>query len=297
MRMAMTHDYWTALSTLGRAAIDYTAAIAKAHDEGAPPGSDAVIDSLKVLAHLSISFTVQAAIDLGHDAKKFRELERALIVVAVREDESKVALDGSRQQDVHRQPRRKSRGGTRVDLRAHQDQARGLGPEPDRSAERARAQGRSSARDGGARGAPSQEVTMRKIFIIEFGPPPTGPTSPWNPRLLNRMECVNCGWVMSIVDNGGMGVVKAEWHVCSIDKRTVGTRDWRAIVRDAFLDDRDAEAIAIIAEMEPDRLRVPSQLRKALAEAIVQIEHHNREYKHVTADADIERWKKIGDLK
>jgi hypothetical protein len=73
------HDYWTSLSALGRAAIDYTAAIAKAHDAGVPPGSDAVIDSLQALAHLSISFTVQVAIDLGYDVTKLRELERALI--------------------------------------------------------------------------------------------------------------------------------------------------------------------------------------------------------------------------
>jgi hypothetical protein len=79
MKALQTHDYWTALNALGRAAIDYAAEIARAHDAGEPPGSEAVIDGLKALAHLSISFTMQAAIDLGCDATRFRELERALI--------------------------------------------------------------------------------------------------------------------------------------------------------------------------------------------------------------------------
>lgn len=73
------HDYWTALNALGRAALDYTVAVAKAHDEGVPPGSDVVIDSLQALAHLAIAFAVQVAIDLGHDEQKLRELEREMI--------------------------------------------------------------------------------------------------------------------------------------------------------------------------------------------------------------------------
>lgn len=78
MKMA-THDYWTALGALGRAAIDYAADIVKADDAGLAPGSDAVIESLQSLAHLAIAFAIQGAIDLGHDAMKFRTLERELI--------------------------------------------------------------------------------------------------------------------------------------------------------------------------------------------------------------------------
>jgi hypothetical protein len=128
---------------------------------------------------------------------------------------------------------------------------------------------------------------VNKIFIVEFN-------STRDPTIWKRLKCVNCGWDM--IAKGGM-LHDAEQHLCPIGMRTVGIRDWRTIVRDAFLNGHDAEAIAIIAEMEPDRLRVNVQLRNALAEAIAQIEQHNREYKHVTADADIDRWKKIGDLK
>jgi hypothetical protein len=79
MKIPMTHDYLAALSALGRAAIDYAAEIAETDAAGIRPGSDAVIERLQALAHLAISFAVQGAIELGHDAAKFRELERELI--------------------------------------------------------------------------------------------------------------------------------------------------------------------------------------------------------------------------
>jgi hypothetical protein len=79
VRVRQTHDYWTALSALGRAAIDYAAEIAATDAAGIRPGSDAVIERLQDLAHLAIAFAMQGAIDLGHDATKLRELERELI--------------------------------------------------------------------------------------------------------------------------------------------------------------------------------------------------------------------------
>lgn len=130
---------------------------------------------------------------------------------------------------------------------------------------------------------------MSKIFIVELDPTMTSGALRYK-----RVECVDCGSIM-ISQSGTLH--DAERHLCPIDKRTVGVRAWRAVVRDAFLDGHDAEAIAIIAEMEPDRLRVNFQVRAALAEALTEIERHNRDYHHVTPDADIDRWKKIGDLK
>jgi ribosomal protein S3AE len=79
-RVRMSHDYWTALNALGRAAIDYAVEIVRVDDGTRRVETHAaVIERLQSLAHLAISFAMQGAIELEHDATKIRELERQLV--------------------------------------------------------------------------------------------------------------------------------------------------------------------------------------------------------------------------
>jgi hypothetical protein len=134
---------------------------------------------------------------------------------------------------------------------------------------------------------------MRRIFIAEF-------RSSRDPTIWQRLECVNCGWDMSKQPGAFLG--DAEHHLCPIEKRTLDMSEWRAIARDAFLDGRDAEAIAIIGEMEPQRYQRElerafdvGRLRNALKEAIEVIENM-RSPSTLYASGSIARWRKIGGL-
>jgi len=146
---------------------------------------------------------------------------------------------------------------------------------------------------------------MGRHFLAIVRPPPI----PRHLHMWEKFECLACGWDMSAsvnelraegLDNASLSHLIAtlrdvEVHVCPV----VDAPHWLEVVRDAFLSGDDRRAITIIETMEPDKFRYAfqiGQLRDALQEAIAQIEEHNNQYQHVTANADIDRWKKIGGL-